>query len=50
MNFKTKQTERKSDRDKSHIKLLKPLAIMASGTSTKFLPSNLIELCDNLKL
>ena len=35
MNFNIKQKGRKSDRDKSLIKLLKSPAIMASGTSEK---------------
>ena len=45
MNFNTKQQERKTDRDKSMIKLLKSPAIMASGISdTIFLPSDSDEL------
>ena len=40
MKFDIKQTGRKRDRDKSPIGLLKPLAIMASGSSTIFLPSD----------
>ena len=51
MNFKIKQKGRKSDRDKSMIKLLKSPAIMASGVSnTTFLSSGPDELCDRLKL
>ena len=51
MNFNIKQKGRKSDRDKSLIKLLKSPAIMASGISnTIFLPSNGNELCDKLNL
>ena len=51
MKFNIKQKGRKSDRDKSMIKLLKSPAIMASGISkTKFLSSNPDELCDRIKL
>ena len=51
MNFNIKQKGRKSDRDKSMVKLLKSPAIMASGISnTKFLSSDPDELCDRLKL
>ena len=51
MNFNIKQKGRKSDRDKSMIKLLKSPAIMASGISnTIILSSNPDELCDRLKL
>ena len=50
-NFNIKQKERKSDRDKSVIKLLKSPAIMASGVSnTIFLSSDPDELCDRLRL
>ena len=49
MNFNIKQKGRKSDGDKSLIKLLKSPAILASGLSTIFLPSNPDELCDRLK-
>ena len=38
--FNIKQKGRKSDRDRSLIKLLKSPAIEASGISTKFLPSD----------
>ena len=51
MNFNIKQKGRKSDRDKSMIKLLKSPAIMASGVSnTIFLSSDPDELCDRLRL
>ena len=51
MNFNIKQKRRKSDRDKSMIKLLKSPAIMASGVSNIiFLSSDLDELCDRLRL
>ena len=49
MNFNNKEKERKSDRDKELIKLLKSPAIMASGFTTKFLSENPDELCDRLK-
>ena len=39
-NFNIKQNGRKSDRDRSLIKLLKSPAIGASGISTKFSPSD----------
>ena len=50
MNFNTKQKGRKSDRDSSFIKLLKPPDIKASGNSTNFLSADPDELCDRLKL
>ena len=51
MNFNIKQKGRKSDRDKSMIKLLKSAAIMASGISNAiFLSSDPDELCDRLRL
>ena len=50
MKFNIKQKRRKSDRDKSMIKLLKSPAIMASGVTTKFLSENPDEMCDRLKL
>ena len=51
MNFNIRQKGRKSDRDKSMIKLLKSPAIMASGFSkTIFLPSDPDELCNRIKL
>ena len=50
MKFDIKQKGRKSDRDKSLIRLLKSPAIMASGISTKFLSENPDELCNKLKL
>ena len=49
MNFNIRQRGRKSPRDQSLIKILKSLAIMASGISTVFLPSDSNELCDRLK-
>ena len=49
MNFNIKQKGRKSDRDKSMIKILKSPAIMASGISNIiFLSSDPDELCDRL--
>ena len=51
LNFNFKQKGRKSNRDKSLIKLLKSPAIMASGFSiTNFLPSRLYDLCNRLTL
>ena len=51
MNFNIRQKGRKSDRDKSMIKLFESPAIMASGISNiKILSSDLDELCDRLKL
>ena len=51
MNFNIRQKGRKSDRDKSMIKLLKSPAIMASGISNIIiLSSNPNDLCDRLKL
>ena len=50
MKFENKQKGRPSNRDKSMIKLLNSPAIMASGISTIFLPSDPDELCDGLKL
>ena len=51
MNFNIRQKGRKSNRDKSVIKLLKSPAIMASGTSkTIFSSSDPDELCNRLKL
>ena len=50
VNFRTKQKGRKSDRDRSLIKLLKSAAIMASGISTISLPLDPDELCHRLKL
>ena len=46
MNFNIMQKRRKSDRDKSLVKLPKQKAIMASWISTIFLPSDPKELCD----
>ena len=51
MIFNIRQKGRKSDRDKSMIKILNTPAIMASGISNiKFLSSDPDELCDRLKL
>ena len=51
MKFDIKQKGRKSDRDKSLIRLLKSPAIMASGISkTIFLSSNPNEFGDRLKI
>ena len=50
MNLNNKQKGRKSDRDRTLIKLLKSPDIMASGNTTIFLSENLDELCDRLKL
>ena len=50
MIFNIKQKWRKSNRDKSPIKLLKSTAIMASGISTIFPPSDPNGLCDRLRL
>ena len=50
MNFNIRQKGRKNNRDKSLIKLLKSPAIMASGVSTIYLPSDPDDLCERLKL
>ena len=50
MNFIIWQKRRKSDKDKSMIKLLKSPAIMASVGTTIFLSENHNELCDRFKL
>ena len=51
MNFNIRQKGKKSDRDKSIVRLLRSPAIMASGVSkTIFLSSDSNELCDRLKL
>ena len=51
MNFNIIQKGRKSDRDKSMIKLIKSPAILASGISSiLILSSDPDELCDRLKL
>ena len=50
MKFDIKQKGRKSDPDRSIIRLLKPPAIMASGISTIILPSDPDELCNRIKL
>ena len=49
-NFNIKQKGRKSDPDKSMIKLLKSPAIMASGVTTIFLSENAVKLCDKVIL
>ena len=50
MNFNIRQKGKKSDRDKSIVRLLRSPAIMASGVSkTIFLSSDPNELCDRLK-
>ena len=51
MNFNFRQKGKKSDRDKSLVRLLRSPAIMASGVSkTIFLSFDPDELCDRLKL
>ena len=51
MNFNIRQKRKKSDRDKSIVRLLWSPAIMASGVSkTIFLSSDPNEICDRLKL
>ena len=51
MNFNIRQKQKKSDRDKSIVRLLRSPAIMASGVSkTIILSSDPNELCDRLKL
>ena len=50
MKFDVKQKGQKSGRDKSLIKLIKSPAIMASGFSTTFLPSDSDELWERRKL
>ena len=51
MNFNNRQKGKKSDRDKSIVRLLRSPAIMASGVpKTIFLSSDPNELCDRLKL
>ena len=51
MKFNIRQKGRKSDKDKSKIKLLKSPRIIASGVSkTKLLSPNPNELCDRIKL
>ena len=51
MNFNIRQKGKKSDRDKSIVRLLRSPAIMASGVSkTIILSSDPNELCDRLKL
>ena len=47
--FDEKALPKKTDRDKSPMRLLKSHAFMASGISTRFLSSNHNELCDRLK-
>ena len=50
MMFIIKQKGRKSDRDRTSIKLLKPPAILVAGVTTLFWSENPNELCDRLKL
>ena len=50
MKLDIRQKGRKSNRDGSLLSLLKSPAIMVSGISTIFLPCDLHELCDRLKL
>ena len=50
MKFNIKQKKRKSLMDASSIKLRKSPAIIASGFSTIFLPSDHDELCNGLNL
>ena len=50
MNFDIKQKGRENDRNRSLIKLLNSPAIMVSGISTIFFPSDPDELCHRLKL
>ena len=50
MKLDIRQKGRKTNRDKSRMKLFKSPAIMASGITTKFLPSDPNELCNRLKL
>ena len=50
MNFDLKAQGNKSFRDRTHKKILKSPAIMASGFSKIFLSSDPDELCNRLKL
>ena len=50
MKFIIRQKGRKSSSDKTLVKFLKSPAIMASGISTKFWPSDPNYLCDRIKL
>ena len=50
LKFDLKQKGRKRHREKSMIKLLNSIAIMASGFSTVFLPSDPEEMCDRKKI
>ena len=50
MYFDVKPPGKISTRDRTFMKLLKPPAIVASGVSTKFLPSDPNKLCDRLEL
>ena len=47
--FDEKALSKKTDRDKSPMRKIKSHAIMACAISTRFLSSNLNELCDRLK-
>ena len=50
MHFDVRCQGNKSIRDRTLIKLLESPAIMASGISTTFLPSDPDDLCNGLKL
>ena len=50
MNFDTKALGKKSNRDRTLIKLLNSPAIMASGITTIFSSVTADELCDRLRL
>ena len=50
MHFEVRVIGNKSTRDRTLIKLVKSPAIMVSGISTIFLPSNPDELCNRLNL
>ena len=50
MDFNIRQKGRKCHGDKSLMKLIRSPAIMASGISTKVLPSHLNEVCERWKL
>ena len=50
MKFNIEQRGRESPRDESLIRLPKPRAILASGISTSFVPSDPNEFCDRLIL
>ena len=50
MKFNIEQKGRESPRDESHIRLPKTRAILASGISTSFVPSDPNELSDRINL